>query len=160
MGGGSRHLFNVPRKLKKNKTSIVRSHGGEAGLGDGPQLQHFKNLISDDKLKDRVTMLSLINDPANFINSINILVSNLRSEGMPCAVLESLCLNKKLLLSDIPGHRQFAKYATLYLKDDKTSFRDSLKSLENGTSDIKPYDWNLSKMCHQLAREIYDPPTT
>lgn len=123
--------------------------------GDGPSKEFVSKLIIELNLNDSVTLLGQIDDPAAFISSIDILVSNSKSEGMPYSVLEALCLKKKILLSNVPGHFQFSNYATFFERNNGQSFYESLLSINLNGSATAPYEWNLAKMCNQLERDIY-----
>lgn len=123
--------------------------------GDGPQSQEISDFVMKNSLNKRVFLLGEIKEPIVFFNQIDILVSNSKSEGMPYSVIEALCLRKKLLLSDVPGHQQFSQYAQLFEPNNFQSFFENLETSLNDDTHHVPYTWNRSQMCKKLESEVY-----
>lgn len=131
----------------------LESHYHLRIAGSGPDEGEITNLIQSLSLENRVTLVGQVEEPAYFLNNIDILVSNSKSEGMPYSVIEALCLEKKLLLSNVPGHQQFENNAILFQKDDLSSFLMKISSLKDMSP--KPYLWDLNQMCDKLVRDVY-----
>lgn len=79
-------------------------HVGQGGLA--PALDE---VVRAAGIGDRVRRRDYLPDTSAFYRGLDGFVSTSRYEGLPIAVLEALAAGLPLLLSDVPGHRGFAR---------------------------------------------------
>ncbi|MBN2654254.1 MAG: glycosyltransferase family 4 protein [Nitrospirae bacterium] len=70
-------------------------------VGDGPQKENIKNLISQFELEKHVAMLGHRDDIPNLLSTIDILVHpSYSSEGIPQTLLQALSMRRPVIASD------------------------------------------------------------
>ncbi|UZX54511.1 glycosyltransferase family 4 protein [Yersinia ruckeri] len=71
-------------------------------IGGGEQLVKYKELYGNKN----ITFYGNIPSPLSLIKSMDCFVSSSKAEGLPLALLESLCLGKQFICSNIPPHQE------------------------------------------------------
>lgn len=70
-------------------------------LGEGPLLDPLKLKYDTENIVFR----GHVKNPKSYIANADVYISASKTEGLSISTLEAMSLNKKLILSDIPGHR-------------------------------------------------------
>lgn len=89
--------------------------------GPGPEYKNLKEQISKLNLSSRVFLLGEVS-PYPFLSSIDIYVSASKGEGLPYSVLEAMSVNKKIVLSNVTGHRELLESNSLFTLEDTKDF--------------------------------------
>lgn len=109
-------------------------------LGDGNLKEECMNLA-----KDNVIFTGKVMNVRDYLNMSDIFVSLSSSEGLPYAVLEAASCGLKMVLSDIPQHREIIREKNEYIKwasvKKINSTAEALKEIS--TSRIKNIVYNL-----------------
>jgi len=95
-------VFSLVQKKHKNTHLYI------IGAGEySPNLNKINNLIIQKKLSDKITILPWINreEAMAILKNSQLYVSTSRYEGMPYAVIESLCLKTPCVLTNCDGNR-------------------------------------------------------
>jgi len=70
-------------------------------IGDGPQYENIKNLISEQIFKNKVIMLGYREDIPEVIASLNVIVHpSYANEGVPQSILQTMAMEKPVIASD------------------------------------------------------------
>jgi glycosyltransferase involved in cell wall biosynthesis len=79
-------------------------------IGDGPELDNLKKLVSDSKLTDSVTFLGKITDTqekSKLYDVTDVVVLNTFYEGMSNVLLEAMALKKPVVTTRVGGNPEF-----------------------------------------------------
>lgn len=93
-------------------------------LGDGNLENECKNYESEN-----IIFTGRVKNVNEYLLASDIFVSASKAEGLPCAVLEAISANLKILLSDIPEHKEIAqeiKDIYLYSSNNGEDFLNKL----------------------------------
>ena len=71
--------------------------------GKGNMEYDLKNLIKQEKLEDYVQLIGFLENPLEFINSLDAFVLSSKFEGMPNVVLEAMALGKIVIATNVGG---------------------------------------------------------
>ena len=71
-------------------------------LGSGPEKQNLKDLAKSINVDDRVLFLGFKDNPADYLQYVDVFVMCTESEGFPLALIEAAACGKPCVLSDIP----------------------------------------------------------
>jgi glycosyltransferase involved in cell wall biosynthesis len=85
-------------------------------------------------IPEALEIMDRLQEPAAWLESLDIFVSTSRNEGLPLGVLEAMAAGCLCILSDIPAHVNFKDAALLFNAEDKTSFLDALSRPKNDLS--------------------------
>lgn len=69
--------------------------------GDGEEMEYLRSIAPSN-----VEFLGYVSDIPNFLQKIDIYVSASKGEGLPYSVLEAMAAGKKIVLSDVVGHKE------------------------------------------------------
>jgi glycosyltransferase involved in cell wall biosynthesis len=85
-------------------------------IGSGKRLAEIKNLASNSKYNSRIKFLTGLNDSkkTNYLKHCLFSVYPSQGEGFGIPILESFQMNKPIILSDTPIHREVAADGGLY----------------------------------------------
>jgi glycosyltransferase involved in cell wall biosynthesis len=73
-------------------------------IGDGPQLNYLKSIISREGIKN-VTFVGFTNNPWEYASILDIIVFPSLYEGLSLSLLEAMSLKLPIIASDIPSFR-------------------------------------------------------
>ncbi|MBN7818869.1 glycosyltransferase family 4 protein [Bowmanella yangjiangensis] len=126
--------------------------------------EHFKNIerkIINSGLKDRFVVLGLVdrNEMISLLLNCLAVINPSYFEGWSSTVEEAKCLGKKLILSDIPVHREQAPIDALYFPaEDPISLANHLQNVWQNRDEEKQREkarYIESIKQYQLSREIF-----
>ena len=131
------HKFALVSRLDKNKNvkqffeSLIPfipslKENDVLVVGDGPERKRLENFACKNNLQKIVKFVGFRKDANYFMASSECFVSLSLAEGQPNAVLEALALKKKMLLSDIPAHKELADFGNIAFVDPHS--RDSIQT--------------------------------
>ena len=143
-------VFSLVQKKHKNTHLYI------IGAGEySPNLNKINNLIIQKKLSDKITILPWINreEAMAILKNSQLYVSTSRYEGMPYAVIESLCLKTPCVLTNCDGNRDLIIHdETGYLINNMdqpemskkicTLLEDKDKQIEFGKNGYRYYQKN------------------
>ena len=118
-------VFSLVQK-KHNNIHLYIIGAGEYS----PNLNNINNLIIQKKLSDKITILPWVNreEAMAILKNSQLYVSTSRYEGMPYAVIESLCLKTPCVLTNCDGNRDLIVHnKTGYLINDMDQHEMSKK---------------------------------
>lgn len=99
---------------EKNHEALLRGFKGALATtpqlrlklaGGGPLKPHLQQVIHDEGLSDVVELLGPVNDMQSFYEQLDIYVQPSRTEGLPCAVIEAMAMQRPVIATDVPGNR-------------------------------------------------------
>ena len=133
--------------LNRNKEIFSKYHFLIGGPGeDLKKLEELKKKLN----VVNITFLGELKNPYPFLSKIDYYLSSSRWEGLPLTVLEAFALKKPCILTDVPGHKDFQRYAQYYNLDDPLSLE---KALENATPlQHFPKEFTLINMRNEVER--------
>ena len=73
--------------------------------GTGPLAPALKQLIGDLHVGMAVEMLGQVTDIQAFYDSLDVYVQPSRTEGLPCAVIEAMAMERPVIATNVPGNR-------------------------------------------------------
>jgi glycosyltransferase involved in cell wall biosynthesis len=80
--------------------------------GGGPLAGRIAALVMDFGLGDAVTLLGHVEDVRSFYDDIDVFVQPSRTEGLPCAVIEAMAMERPVIATDVPGNRDAVVHNT------------------------------------------------
>ena len=89
------------KAFKKIIQVVPNSYG--VIVGDGPKWKEIINLISTEKLGDRIKVVGYSKYPGNFMQIADVLVLSSRSEGLPNVILEAMALGIPVVATKVGG---------------------------------------------------------
>lgn len=121
-------LLNNLSCFRKMNPEIEWSFSHAGGGTDFP-------VIPED-LKDRVQFIGPVDEPFEFLRSLDVFLSSSLSEAFNISVLEAISQGLPCLISDIPGHHHFIKAgaASGFKIDQPTDFSFKLNELLKNVS--------------------------
>lgn len=117
--------------------------------GDGEQKDEIQNFIRKNNLDDRVKLVGFVENKEEFFNRIDIFVSASLGEGLPYAILEAMAYKKKIVASDVTGHRDLLTTNDLYELGNFQSFKDKI-SRKRTSYDMSKFDINY------MSKKIFE----
>ncbi len=73
--------------------------------GSGPLAPHLQSVVSQVGLGDSVQLLGHVSDMRAFYETLDVYVQPSRTEGLPCAVVEAMAMERPVVATDVPGNR-------------------------------------------------------
>lgn len=122
-------------------------------IGNGPEEKYLKDLVKENKLKDRVNFLGQLNQKEVFekMKNSDVFILNSSYEGLPHVIVEAMYAKLPVICSNVGGCPEIVKNKKTGLLIDKNKSIDSLiKKLE--TNDFRD---SLVKNAHQYVREHF-----
>lgn len=111
--------------------------------GDGEEMEYLKKIANPN-----VVFLGFVDDIVNFLSKIDIYVSSSLGEGMPYSALEAIAAGKKILLSDVVGHKDLVDKENLYELGNIDSFKSKLEKASSVKLDSK---YTIQNMVDKLS---------
>jgi len=139
-------------------------------VGDGGIRPRIEERVRDEGLSDRVRFTGLLSREAVYAELLaaDLFVSPSVREGLPIAVLEAMALDRPVLLSDIPPHREIlSKGEVLPLMPfDRTAWVEAIAQIAGRSTEsrraegdanrrIVERDFTLARM-HDAYTETYE----
>ncbi len=130
----------IPRKRPQEtidafRCSALSTRGFLVFAGDGPLMAECRKLAAGAK---NIQFLGHRADIPELLCAADLLVSNSLSEGLPYSLLEACACGIRLLVSDIPPHRQiqelFPQQVEVFPVNDKDTLAHSFNRLTWGDS--------------------------
>lgn len=115
-------------------------------IGDGPNLEKIKNLVSELNVEDKVEVLGLKTNPYPYVKAADFFVLSSYMEGYGIVIKESLLLKTKVLTTDITGPREIledGKFGIIVPNDDD-SMKYKMQEILDNKEKFKSYDKTLS----------------
>lgn len=97
----------------KSLVNIVNLDFKICFLGQGERFEEIKQLAKDFNVFHKCLFLGSVNNPLDYINAADCIVQPSRFEGLSLACIESVCLGKPLILTNIKASEPFFKKSTL-----------------------------------------------
>ena len=91
---GLEYLIRAAHILKNMDTKFML-------VGDGPQMNHIKNLIESLGLEEKFVFTGFRRDIPNVLAAMDIFVISSVSEGLPTSLLEAMAAGKPCIVTDI-----------------------------------------------------------
>lgn len=134
-------------------------------LGEGPQKEELMRQAKNLGLSERVLFRGWIQNKSEehlrYLKEASIYLSGSKVENCPTAVLEAAACGAKLLLSDIPAHRQLIKDKSVFFTlDNNEQLKEKLQELiHEGAAqniyDMSQYDWkNIIDKYENMMNDI------
>lgn len=140
-------------------------------LGDGPEMQNIKDLVSELSLQDVVIFKGFINNPYPYIKRSSGLISASLAEGFPNVIAEALVYGKFVVSSDCKSGPSellnlrvreeggvdsllYGKFGVLIPVNDCVSTAQGLE-LFNDPSIIKSYEVKTSGLADNFSHETF-----
>lgn len=73
-------------------------------VGDGPELEKMKSLVTQYNLDDYVTFTGRRNDVADILNGMDVFIMPSLVEGLPMSAIEAMRAGLYLILTDTGGN--------------------------------------------------------
>ena len=77
--------------------------------GDGPLRSEVNKRLLRYGIEDQVKFIGWVDDPQNFINSIDVFILTSLWEGLPCTLSQAIVSNKPCIATNIGGNREILK---------------------------------------------------
>lgn len=87
-------------------------------LGDGSLRNHLENLVTEKKLKNRVTFLGFDSNPFKYLKAADLFVFGSNHEGFPNVLLEAMCCGLPILSTNCKSGPDEIMELTTPLIDD------------------------------------------
>lgn len=122
-------------------------------VGDGPYKSTLEQLVVKLRLKDFVVFHGWIENKSKeqlrLLGEASVFVSASKVENCPVSVLEALCAGCKVVVSDIPGHRELLQsYGNYFMPDDTEmcakQLQEAMMSQDEITEVKGRWDWKVS----------------
>lgn len=141
-----------PHKNNKEIISFMKMVGNYKLLiaGDGEQKEELEVYIKENQLTEKVMLLGEIQNIEDFLNSINIYVSSSKGEGLPYSILEALAAKKKIIASNVSGHKDLLSSKSLYNLGSIKEFKERLE--DNTTTDKFDSKYTIEEMTKSLLQ--------
>ena len=98
--------------------------------GDGRQRTELRELISQYRLEERVSLKGRTGQPYQVLPNYDLYVAASRFEGFGIALAEAMAVGLSCVVSDIPAHREVAGDTVIYFNpDDVASLRSKINLL-------------------------------
>ncbi|CBW25294.1 putative glycosyltransferase [Halobacteriovorax marinus SJ] len=91
--------------------------------GDGEEWEYLNSIAPKN-----VEFLGKIEDIPKFLERISIFVSASKGEGLPYSLLEAISSNRKVLVSNVTGHKDLLTQDYLYELGNKSSFLNKINN--------------------------------
>jgi glycosyltransferase involved in cell wall biosynthesis len=103
-------LYRAFELLARQRPNVYLAH-----IGTGELARDCEEWIGQSGLSSRVLRIEYSPEPSEFYRAIDAFVLSSRYEGLSIAVLEALATNLPLVLTDVPGNRDFFKLGLSHL---------------------------------------------
>jgi len=95
-------LLEAFARLARNRSDVFLAH-----LGTGNLVPTFDARLSDLGLASRYRRIDYLSEPSAFYHALDLFALSSRYEGLSIAVLEAMASGLPLVLTDVPGNRDF-----------------------------------------------------
>ena len=120
-------------------------------VGDGDRRPILENLVSNEKLADRVHFWGVRSDIPQILKSSDIIVMSSHWEGLSLSSLEGMCVGKPFIASDVDGLHEIVKgYGVLFPHRDEKALAEVALRL----STDKTYHSLIAKRCLERAQQF------
>lgn len=116
-------LINAFKEAKISNSILIM-------LGDGNMWDECLKYQADD-----IIFTGRVNNVKDYLYAADVLVSASKSEGMPYAILEAKCTGIRMILSDIPQHKEVAGEKTevaFFPVGNREKLAEQLRLMPNG----------------------------
>jgi glycosyltransferase involved in cell wall biosynthesis len=103
-------LYRAFQLLVRHRPDVYLAH-----LGAGELANNCQGWIDQSGLSSRILRMDYSPEPSDFYRALDAFVLSSRYEGLSLAVLEALATNLPLVLTDVPGNRDFFKLGLSHL---------------------------------------------
>jgi glycosyltransferase involved in cell wall biosynthesis len=130
-------LYRAFEMFARHRPAVYLAH-----LGTGELARDCKEWIGQSGLSSRILRIEYSPEPSEFYRALDAFVLSSRYEGLSFAVLEALATNLPLVLTEVPGNRDFLRLGLSHLRTAPAekpaalaqAIGECLDSLGNGTS--------------------------
>lgn len=126
-------------------------------VGDGPETENIKKIISEKSLQNEVIMTGMQTNPYPYIKKCDIFVQPSREEAMSIAALESQVLNKPLVTTKTVGGMNICKDGETGVITDISAegLAEGIMKLITNPELCQKITENLSKIDYDIEKERY-----
>jgi L-malate glycosyltransferase len=122
-------------------------------FGEGPDLEHLKNIVAFYGLKKRVEFRGQVRELETIWQDQHLMVLPSRGEGLPLAVLEAMMYGRPVVTTDVGGNREVLEDAvTGFIAEAATPLSFS-KTLERAWTEQSRW-MEMGLAAHRRAQEI------
>ncbi len=116
-------------------------------IGEGNSRKKYEKLIDENNVKDKFILLGSDPNPYPFIKQCDLYVQPSRYEGYCITLIESMCLNKPIVTTDVNGVKEQIKNEEtgLIVGIDENEIYNAVKKLINNNELCRVFCNNLSK---------------
>lgn len=135
-------------------------------IGDGPNVEEYKNLVKQLNLEDDVIFSGYQSDVTRYLYASDMLVSSSKQEGLPVNILEGMSIGLPIVVSNCRGNIDLIKngYNGLIVENDSMSFEQAIEKIfldknlrdklgEKNLLEIKKY--SLQDVVNQTMEKIF-----
>lgn len=135
-------------------------------IGDGPNVEEYKNLVKQLNLEDDVIFSGYQSDVTKYLYASDMLVSSSKQEGLPVNILEGMSIGLPIVVSNCRGNIDLIKngYNGLIVENDSMSFEQAIEKIfldknlrdklgEKNLLEIKKY--SLQDVVNQTMEKIF-----
>jgi glycosyltransferase involved in cell wall biosynthesis len=128
-------LYQAFEMFARHRPDVYLAH-----LGTGELARDCEEWIGQSGLSSRILRIEYSPEPSEFYRALDVFVLSSRYEGLSFAVLEALATNLPLVLTDVPGNRDFLRLGLSHVWSAPAEAPDALAlameaclvDLENG----------------------------
>ena len=130
-------------------------------VGNGPLEKKLKNKINFYKLNNYVKIITSNTNVTNIINECDIFLSSSKSESFGLSILEALCLNKKVVISNIDISKELIDKKHYEFICDLNSDLFAKKIINLSSKNLNDFDefyknkFNIYDSIKKYKKEIY-----
>ena len=132
-------------------------------LGDGPCLDKLKSLVSGYRLENKIHFIGWVDNKSDkhlkYLKEASIYISASRVENCPTSILEAIACGDRILISDIPAHRQLIEEidnTVFFDKDSPKQLSEKIQAVifdcENTGKYSNTYDINKFNLAKTVER--------
>lgn len=111
--------------------------------GDGPERPNLEASISENKLRERITLRGYTPDPYAVLREADLFVMSSRHEGLPATLIEALACQCQIVATDCPhGPREIlndGRLGQLVPVEDESALGDAIARAIDGTAYVEPH---------------------
>ncbi len=142
-------LYRAMADAMRSEPRIVFFH-----LGDGELVAEAEAIITSAGLGERYRRVSYLSNPQKFYQGIDAFALTSRYEGLSFAVLEALSCDLPLILSDVPGNREFIRLGLSHCWSAAKGDHESFTALIKRAAELAGADEPRNH--RQLAVRLFD----
>ncbi|MBP6864629.1 MAG: glycosyltransferase [Candidatus Didemnitutus sp.] len=123
-------------------------------LGDGELVDEAEAIMAGADIRQRYKRIAYLSNPQRFYQGIDTFALTSRYEGLSFAVLEALACDLPLILSDVPGNREFMRLGLSHCWFSAQGDTDGFAALINRAAGLARAD--ATRNHRQLAVKLFD----